>query len=172
MKKDCAAHLRGLVARDETIVAVGTAQELRTLDPDIGSGGGSTFIVVTEERALFAKWGSPQKPHEEIRINEVTHWGRGSQYNCHVVILTHPRMTRREPSPARRFLWLTWGRAEAERSRTQTIFRFSRPDTEVAKAIRAALEKRQVPHQLLRFEERSREDRTRGSHAVMTAKQT
>jgi len=60
MKKDCAAHLRGLVARHETIVAVGTAHELRTLGPDIDSGGGCTFIVVTEERPLFAKWGSPQ----------------------------------------------------------------------------------------------------------------
>lgn len=39
MKKDFAAHLRGLVARHETIVAVGTAHELRTLGPDIGSGG-------------------------------------------------------------------------------------------------------------------------------------
>ncbi len=78
MKKDCAAHLRDLVARDETIVAVGTAHELRTLGPDIGSGGGSTFIVVTKERALFAKWGSPQKPHEEIRINKVTHWRAGA----------------------------------------------------------------------------------------------
>ena len=48
MKKDCAAHLRGLVARDETIVAMGTAHELRTPGSDLDSGGGDTFIVVTE----------------------------------------------------------------------------------------------------------------------------
>ena len=129
MKKDCAALLRGLVARDETIVAMGTAHELRTLGPHLGSGSGATFIVVTEGRALFAKWGSPEKPHEEIRINEVTHWGHGRQYNCYVVVLTHHPVTRREPAPAKQFLWLTWGRAQVDISRTQTIFRFIRAVT-------------------------------------------
>lgn len=170
MKKDCEARLRGLVSPDETITAVGTAEELRTLGPDIGSGGGWTFLVVTPERVLFAKWGSPQKPHEELRLDEVTHWAHGRQYNCHVLVLTHPPMTRREHATANRFLWFKWGRAEAAITRTQTIFRFSRPDTEVAKAIRVALEERQVPNEQLRFEERSREDRTRGSHAVLTTK--
>jgi len=170
MKKDCEALLRASVPPDERITAFGTAKELRTLGPDIGSGGGSTFVVVTPERVLFAKWGSPQKPHEEIRLDEVSHWAQGSQYNCLVLVLIHPPMTRREQAPAHRILWFQWGSTEAAVTRTQTIFRFSRPDTKVAKAVRAALEERQLPHELLRFKERSREDRTRGSHFVLHQK--
>ena len=145
MKKDCEARLRDLVAADETIVAVGTAEELRRLGPEIGSGAGWTFVVVTLDRVLFARWGSPQKSHEEIRLDEVTRWAHGSQYNCHAVVLKHPPMTRRERVPAHRILWVRWGEAESEVTRTQTIFRFSRPETEVAKALRAALEERDVP---------------------------
>ncbi len=74
MKKECEAWLRGLVPADETVVAVGTAEELRSLGADIGSGGGWTFIVVTSQRLLFARWGSTQRRHEEIRFDEVTHW--------------------------------------------------------------------------------------------------
>lgn len=59
MKKECEARLRELVPESETIVAVGTAEELRKLGPDIGSGGGWTFVVVTLERVLFADWGHP-----------------------------------------------------------------------------------------------------------------
>jgi hypothetical protein len=42
LKKECEARLRDLVAEDEPILAVGTAEELRSLGSDIGSGGGWT----------------------------------------------------------------------------------------------------------------------------------
>jgi hypothetical protein len=53
MKRACETRLRSLVPREETIVAVGTAEELRELGHDIGSGGGWTFVVVTVERLLL-----------------------------------------------------------------------------------------------------------------------
>jgi hypothetical protein len=165
MKKDCEARLRALVASDETIAAVGTAQELRTLGADIGSGAGWTFLVVTPSRVLFAPWASPQQSHEEIRFDAVTRWADGLQYNAYALALTHPPMTRREQVPAHKVLWVEWGNTEADVTRTQTIFRFSRPSTDGAAAMRSLLEERGVPHDMLSFQERSREDRTRGSHA-------
>jgi len=170
MKKECEARLRGLVHMDEPIAAVGTAEELRSLGPDIGSGGGWTFIVVTSERLLFARWGSKEKSHEEIRLDDVARWASGTQYNCEALVLTHPSMTRRQRVPAHKILWFEWGNAKADVTRTATIFRFSRPDTEVAKALHSALSDQGVAHELLHFEEKSREERTRGSHAVLHAK--
>jgi hypothetical protein len=165
MKKDCEARLRDLVPADETIAAVGTAQELRSLRADIGSGGGVTFLVVTARRVLFAPWAPAKQPHEQIRFDEVSRWADGVQYNAYAVALTHPPMTRREQVPAHKVLWFQWGNAEADVTRTQTIFRFSRPTTEVAMAMRSLLQEQGVHHDLLSFEERSREDRMRGSHA-------
>ena len=167
MKKDCEARLRGLVRTDEPIAAAGTAEELDSLGPDIGSGGGFTFVVVTAERVLFAQWDSPQKAHEEIELDDVTRWATGTQYNCEVLVMRHSPMTRRQLVPAHRVLWFEWGKAEAEVTRTETIFRFSRPDTEVADAFHSALSARGVPHEQLHFEERSHKERTRGSHAVL-----
>ena len=74
MKKECEARLRSLVPPHEAIVAVGTAEELMSLGREIGSGGGFTMIVLTRVRLLFGDWGSPQKPHEEIRLDDVGHW--------------------------------------------------------------------------------------------------
>ena len=170
MKKECETWLRGLVPADETIVAVGTAEELRSLGPDIGSGGGWTFIVATSERLLFARWGSHHKSQEEIRLDEVTQWASGTQYNCAALVLTHPPITRRQRVPACRFLWVEWGDAEADVPRTQTIFRFSRPDTQLAKALHSALSTRKIAHEALHFEERSREERTHGSHVALHRK--
>jgi len=170
MRKECEVWLRGLVPADETIAAVGTAEELRSLGADIGSGGGWTFIVVTFERLLFARWDSTQRSHEEIRLDEVTHWASGTQYNCEALVLTHPTTTRRQRVPAHRILWFEWGNAETDVTRTQTIFRFSRPDTRVAKALHSALLGRNVAHEPLHFEERSRAERTRGSQSVLRAK--
>lgn len=170
MKKECEAWLRGLVVPEEMIVAVGTAEELHSLGSDIGSGGGSTFIVVTSERLLFARWSSRQKSHDELRLDEVMRWAAGTQHNCEGLVLTHPPMTRRQRVPAHRILWFEWGNAEADVTRTQTIFRFSRPDTQVAKALHSALSARKIAHEPLHFEERSREERTSGSHAVLYAK--
>jgi hypothetical protein len=167
MKKECEERLRGLVALDEPIAAVGTAEELRSLGPDIGSGGGWTFIVVTDKRVLFAQWASPGKRHEEIALDEVNRWASGTQYNCEALVLTHPPKTKRRRVAAHRFLWFAWGNAEADVKSSQTIFRFSRTDTEVSKALHSALSARGVTHEPLHFEERPRRERIRGSHAVL-----
>lgn len=168
MRRDCETRLRDLVPQDEAIIAVGTAEELRKLGSYIGSGGGWTFLVVTTDRVLFALWGSPDRPHECIRLGEVASWAHGRQYNCYVLALTHPPIARRQRVAPHRFLWFTWGDDEAEVTRTQTIFRFSRPETKAAKAIRAWLEERSLPHELLRFMERSREERMRGNRVLAT----
>ena len=167
-KKACEARLRALVPAGETIVAVGTAEELRRTGPDIGSGGGWTFVVVTHTRMLFADWGSPHQPHEEILLDEVTHWEDGKQYNCYALVLGHPDLIRRERVPAHGILWVKWGSVDADIARTQTIFRFSRPETAVAKALRAALEERNLRHVRLRFFEKPREERV--SRSVLRAR--
>jgi hypothetical protein len=170
MKKECEMRLRELVPADETIAAVGTAEELDELGLDIGSGNGWTFIVVTSERLLFARWGSTtQRPHEEIRLDEVTQWASGTQYNCEALVLTHLPMTRRQRVPAHRVLGFEWGNSEEDVMRTQTIFRFSRPDTQVATALHTELSGREVAHEHLHFEEKSREERTYGSSVELHA---
>jgi hypothetical protein len=169
MKKECEARLRALVPPDETIAAVGTAEELDSLGPDIGSGGGGTLMLLTAERLLFSSWGRSGRPVEEIRLDDVTHWGSGTQYNCEALVLTHPPMSRLQRVPAHRILGFEWGDAEKDITRTQSIFRFSRPETRVAKALHSALSARNVAHEPLRFEERSRAERTRGSHVVLIA---
>lgn len=171
MRKACEQRLCALVPADEKILAVGTAEYLDSLGPDMGSGGGWTFIVVTSTRVLFAPWRSPEKPHEEIRFEDVLSWSSGTQYNCHAIVLWHRPISRHRRVPAVKILWFEWGNAEAEILRSQTIFRFSRPDAKVAKAIRSVLEERNVPHEVVRFEEVSREERTRGSHAVLHAEE-
>ena len=110
--------------------------------------------------------GDCEEPHETIHLDEVTHWGDGKQYNCYVLVLTHPPITRWQRVAPHRFLWFTWGDDEADVTRTQTIFRFSRPETKAAKAIRTSLEKGGLPHEQLRFKERSREERTGGDSGL------
>jgi hypothetical protein len=149
MKKECEARLRKLVPTDESVVAVGTAEELRSLGADIGSGSGWTLVVVTSERLLFAPWDSPNEPHEEIRLDDVIRWASGTQYNSEALVLTRPSKSRRQQVPAR------------------TIFRFSRPDAQVAKALHTALSARSVPHESLQFQERSREERMRNSYVEL-----
>ena len=143
MKKECEARLRALLSGEEEVLAAGTAEKLRSLGPRIGSGTGWTFVVLTTHRLLFAAWGGKQEPHEEIHLDEISRWASGDQYNCHAVVLDHPPV--------------------------ETIFRFSRKDTELAKALRSALEGKGVLHEPLRFDERSRAERTRGSHVLLTS---
>jgi hypothetical protein len=73
--------------------------------------------------------------------------------------------------PAHRFLWFRWGDAETEVTRTETILRFSRPDTRVAKAVASSLSLRSIVHEQLRFEERARDVRTRGSQTRLYARE-
>ena len=151
MKKDCEARLRALIPNDEAVVAVGTAEELRELGPEIGS----------------ARLNS--ETHYEIRFDEVKQWASGTQSHRLTIVLTHLPMSRRLWVPAHKILWYQWGNAVADFSLTQTIFRFSRPATQVAKAIHSALAERGVPYQPLHFKERSREERTRGSRSRLYA---
>lgn len=118
-------------------------------------------------KAPVRELGDPDSRHHEIALEEVSRWADGTQYNCYAVVLSHPPMARREHQPAHRFLWFKWGNASAERQRTTTIFRFSRRDTKAAQALRTALEQRNIPHQALQLDEVSREQRTRGSRAVV-----
>ena len=168
MKRDSEARLRGLVPPEETITAVGTAEELHKLGPDIGSGAGWTFVVVTAVRVLFVRWASRRSQPECIRLDEVSRWADGKQYNCYVLVLTHPPMIRREHVVAHRFLWFKWGDAQADVTRTQTIFRFSRPETKATQAMRVALKEASVPRESVRFKERSRAERSSGGRVFAT----
>ena len=162
MKKDCEARLRRL-ADGETILALGTAEELQEIGAELGSGGGWTFVVLTSRRLLFANWARPDQPHREIALDEVSAWADGTQYHSYALVLTHPPKVRRQHAPAHRFLWFAWGNAQVDRGHTTTIFRFSRRDTEAATALRSVLEHRRLGHEVLHFKEVSRAERTRGS---------
>lgn len=168
MKEACEARLRALIPRQEPVVAVGTAEELKALETDVGSGGGWTFLVVTTSRLLFARWDHSDGPVGEIAFEDAGSWADGHQYNCYVVVVSHPPLIRRERVAAHRFLWLKWGVTHADVARSATILRFSRPGTKAAQALRSALESRGVTHETLRFRERSRAERTRGSHVAAT----
>jgi hypothetical protein len=168
MQKDAEVRLRALVPHGEAIVAVGTAEELRELRRDIGSGSGGTFVVVTSHRLVFSELSADT--HYEIRLKEIEGWASGTQYNRLAIVLTHPPIPRRLWVPAHKILWFQWGNAVADFTLIQTIFRFSRPETQTAVAIRSALTARGVPHRTLHFEEKSREERTRRSHARLYAK--
>lgn len=169
-KKACEERLRALAGPGEEVVAVGTAEELRELKRDLGSGGGWTFMVLTDRRVLYAQWGSPQSNHDELQLDSITRWAHGTQYNVYAVMLEHPPRTRVERVPAHNLLWFRWGNARRPVTRTQTIFRFSRKDTEVAKALRWSLEHRQLPVTVLEFHEASREERTLGTQVELRAK--
>ena len=82
MKEACKARLRALIPRQEPVVAVGTAEELKALETDIGSGGGWTFLVVTTSRVLFARWDQSDGPVGEIAFEDARRWADGHQYNC------------------------------------------------------------------------------------------
>ena len=169
MKKEREASLRALVTEGETVIAAGTAEELAQLGPDLGSGTGWTFIVLTDRRVLFARWGSRATKHHEIELSDISAWADGTQYNCYVIVLTHPGMQRRVRGVAHRFLWFAWGTSESSVVRTQTIFRFSRRSTKLAIALRTELEARNLAKERLQFSERSREERTGHSHAILTS---
>lgn len=165
-KKECELRLRALMATDEAVLAVGTAEELRELTADLGSGGGWTFVVVTDRRILFGRWGSPHENHDEIELDAITGWADGSQYNAYALVLMHPPKTRGEHVPEHRFLWFRWGNASAPVTRSRTIFRFSRNDTQVARAIRNSLEQRGLRAEVLQFEEAPREQRVSASEVI------
>jgi hypothetical protein len=165
-KKDCELLLRGQLSPDESVIAVSTAEELPALGRELGSGSpGSTLLVVTHRRVLFACWNLPRRRYEEIGLGEITRWTDGTQYSRYALALSHPPMKRTERVVAHNFLWFHWGDAEAEVIRTTTVFRFSRKDAKVAKALRSLLLERNVPHESVVFHEEPREERTRASRS-------
>ena len=170
LKKECEARLRRLVTPEEALMALGTAEELKELGPNVGSGTGWTFVVLTDRRILFAGWGLRDAGHHEIDLSDISAWADGTQYNSYVIALTHSGMQRLERGVAHRFLWFKWGTSRVSVVRTQTIFRFSRRSTKLAAALGRELEDQKLPHQRLRFPEQSREERTGYSHAVLTPK--
>lgn len=167
MQRRCEERLRSLVADDETVLAVGAADEFAQPAGDLGVQGRWRTLVVTEKRLLLADWSRPQDPHEEITFDQVKGWSDGSQYHRYVICLKHPPMTRMEWAPAHRFLGLEWGNAREPRTRTTTTLRFSHRETEAAKALRTVLGARAVSHGELSLPEVSREERTRGSHVEL-----
>jgi 4-amino-4-deoxy-L-arabinose transferase-like glycosyltransferase len=171
-KDDCERRLTALVGEVGQIEAVGTAQQLAALGPEIGSGSGSTFLVVTPERLYFAQWNRPEWPHREIHFDEISSWADGVQYGRYALVLNHPPKDGLEEVIAHHFLWFHWGNVEREVTRTQTIFRFSRKDTKVATAIRKALALHNVRHETVLFPERSRHERRGSGIAALYAKST
>lgn len=161
-------RLRRLVPAGEDVVAVGAADEFPDDAEDFGGQGHRRFLVVTMQRLLVTDW-SRSGADEEIVFDELGKWADGTQYHRYVVTLTHPSMTRNERVPAHRFLWFEWGDAYEPRSRSTTTLRFSHRDTAAATALRLALQAGGASHEALALKEVSREERTRGSHMVLTA---
>lgn len=124
-----------------------------------GEVGAGTFVLVTTKRVLFARWARPQEEHEEIELGEVSRWVEATQYHRCAIALTHPPMTRVQHVTAHNFLWFHWGDAWAEVTRGETIFRFSQRDADVATALRAELERREVPNAEVHLDETPRSER-------------
>lgn len=77
MQRRCQERLRSLVADDETVLAVGAADEFARPAGDLGVQGQWRTFVVTGGRLLFADWSRPQDPHEEIvfdQVKELERW--------------------------------------------------------------------------------------------------
>ena len=160
MKRECAERLASLVGAGERAEARGTAVELR--GPDDEGSGEWRFLLVTGERVLSAHWGHPDRPHEDIAFESVTAWADGSHSHRYLVLLSHGPLTRSQVGLS------LFGRRVIRRvTRTRTVLRFSRRDTAVASALRAALSARGVPHAELALRESTREERTRGSRAAL-----
>jgi hypothetical protein len=169
MRRQTEARLRGLLEPGEDAIAVGTCEELHAITGDVSSAGSWRFVVVTPVRVLFANWGRPEQRHDEIAFDDVFKWGDGRQYHRYVLVLYHPPMSKETWSTPRRFLNWTWGGKRRVGARDHTIFAFSRADTKTAVALREQLASRNIGHEEIRLEEKSREERTRGSRVLLTA---
>ena len=170
MRQECSARLLALVDADEQVVAKGTVDEMKELRHHIDSGGGWTFLVLTDRRMLFAPWTRSGRDCEQIVLDEVSAWTEATQQHRYAIALSHPPMTRVERVPAHNVLWLHWGNAWAERTRTETVFRFSQANGALAQAMRDELTRRDLPHDQLQLSSPTREERTRGSHSVLVRK--
>ena len=160
LKRECDERLRSLVGAGERVLARGTATELRGVDDD-GSGDWR-FLVMTDRRLLSAYWGHPGRPHEDLAFDDVTAWADGAQCHRYLFRLTHVPMTRPQEG-----LTLFGRRSVRDVTRTITVLRFSRRDTAVASALRAAFSDLGAPHTKLALPERTRDERTRGNRVVM-----
>jgi hypothetical protein len=170
LRKVCEKRLRALLPEDEPVIAVGTAETRRDLEGDIAEAGRWTFLVVTEHRVVHADWGRHSAPHEEIVFDDVATWADGHQYHRYAMTIEHPPLPRLERGPAHQFLWFRWGRKLVEHNRGETNLVFSHSDTAAAKALRNALLSLERPHGSLELEERTRAERTAGSHIAHFSK--
>lgn len=167
MRKECEARLRALVSDHEDVLAIGLADEFPEPLGDLGGQGKWRLLVATSERLLSADWSKPERSHEEIGFADVSAWFDGMQYHRYIMTLQHPPMTGEERLPAHRFGPFRSRDRSSTIVRTTTTLRFSQRDTDVAKALRAVLRERDLPHGELPLVELSREERTRGSHVEL-----
>ena len=154
-------RVRARLPAGETVVAQGTAAERRTLGDE--SSVPETYLVLTDQRLLLTRMSRSLPADEEISLGTIARWGDGLQYHRYFIAIAHPPFARREHVRS----LVPFMRANREVTRTETILRFSNRNTAVAKALRADLTAREIPHDALALPELTREERTRGSRVLM-----
>lgn len=152
------------------------AERAAALDARLGPGetvvAHQGAIMVTDQRLLFA-WGLSSGWHTDaISFEEITGWSVGRRHDDRPILrLEHPTHIRTEHVAARRFLWFSWGNAEAGVPHDEITLTFaSKRDG----AFLAALERLQqievVPGEgFVVAPPGTREERTRGSHAYLAS---
>jgi hypothetical protein len=131
----------------EREIARGTMQELGHLGPkrpSIGAAGSAgDVILVTDHRVLWVSW-NPRWV-TSLPFSFITSLTELTQAHRYALILQHEGITRSQWVPRHRFLWWSWGDAEAVRTRNRSVLAFSHQHTKAAQAIRAKLESMAVP---------------------------
>jgi hypothetical protein len=111
----------------------------------------SDHPIVTDRRILDARQLHlpPRRGDwivDPLPFDEVTGWSLGARHDAGPIVkLEHRARTTIDRVPARRFLWFTWGDAEGPVTRTTTSFGFGRKTNPVLVAMRAELERRELP---------------------------
>lgn len=107
---------------------------------------------------------------DPLPFDEITRWASGAQHDGRPILrLEHHPRTTADRVPGRTFLWFKWGDALGLVVRTTTSFGFGRGSNPVLVAIRAELERREIP-QGPRFVIRpagTREERMASSRSVL-----
>ena len=99
--------------------------------------------LLSEQRLL---WGDALFPTRvgSLQLDTVTSFRELEESHRWGIRLSHGEITQRVHVPAHRFLWWSWGNAEAPKTFTESEFWFSRRDTALASAFREALARRQT----------------------------